>query len=412
MGHADITCHTSRGHDELLGPIISGLKKLSSREGYLYAGYPNYMGLFGRDSLISAWQLLDSYPGIARATLLELARLQGRVMDQKTGEEPGKILHEYYKERDGYYESFKSGIQWLSPGRPVYFSVDSTPLFLIVLREYYGKTGDIGLVKSLSPNTTAAVQWMLRYGIEDGFLRYEGMPDGKGLSSQSWKDGAGNILGNVKGPVAVVEVQGYLYAALNSISSLERDSGIRLLDHDISGMAQELKSRVDREFKMRNGYYCLALDGSNSRLEYITSNPGHLLFTGMLDEADATAVAKRLFEPDMLTAYGIRTHSSSEPSFDEYAYQLGSVWAHDNWMISLGLKATGRLNEYGIIRKSIIRAYTEYASIPEYFGVRRNGALMKLDDMRVKPADPQAWALGALYSMITDNICEQGRPAD
>ncbi|MDE1871271.1 MAG: hypothetical protein KGI06_03460 [Candidatus Micrarchaeota archaeon] len=391
------------GYKIELGSLTRELGKLKSKEGYIYAGSPNFIGLFGRDSLISSWQLLDYDPKIARDTLIALSKIQGRRSDRRTQEQPGKIPHEYYPKTTSirWFNRYKGHVGWLKIGRPEYLSVDSTPLFIIVLAKYYEKTGDKRTLARLWPSARRAANWISDYGIYKKFVRY--MSDGGKLKSQSWKDGIGKLLDDAVSPVAIVEVQGYSYKALSDMMALMQAMRDTRGEKAFAKMADDLRSNFESAFWMEKGkFYAMAIEGNGRQIKTITSNPGHLLFTGILDGKRADAVARRLFMRDMMTPYGIRTQSSSDKHFNQYAYQLGSVWPHDNWIIAEGLRQTGHIREYNRIRASIIRAAQKLGSIPEYYGVSKGNRLLPLDVMWPRPCDPQAWSLATLISMLYD----------
>jgi glycogen debranching enzyme len=379
------------------------IKKLKSNRGYLFAGSPKFLGLFGRDSLISAWQLLDYDPLIARDTLIALAKIQGMHTVEETREEPGKIIHEYYAEDETstvWFNKYKAPVGWLKIGRAEYLAVDTTPLFIIILAKYYEKTGDRDTLERLWQNANMAIDWILNAGMMDKFLRY--VPKEDKLKSQSWKDGIGKLLDDAISPVAVVEVQGYAYKAMKDMIWLMHEMGhtenIALLEEK----AALLKKNFRESFWMEDAqYYALAMAGNGTRINAITSNPGHLLFTGILEKDEMDKVVKRLFMDDMFTPYGIRTHSLIDPNFDLFAYQLGSVWPHDNWIIAQGLKSDYK-NEYDRVKMAIIRAAQELKSVPEYYGVSTENELIPLGYMKSRPCDPQAWSLGALVNMLNE----------
>jgi glycogen debranching enzyme len=372
------------------------LERLKSPKGYLYAGLPYFMGLFGRDSLISGWQLLDYDPTIAKDTFLALAAVQGQKVDKETGEEPGKICHEYYDETtpEDWFDQYKGNVDWLKKGKPVYFSIDSTPLFIIVFAKYLEKTNDLKTLELLWPHLQSALIWIIEYGLIDGFLRY-GLPK-EGLISQSWKDGLGKVAEEMTGPVAVVEVQGYTFWALKLGSEFARKMGNRRLAKKTLLEAEKLQTRFEEAFwNHSESYYCFALDGNNQKYPMITSNPGHLLSTGISHRNED--IVKRLFEQDLWTEYGIRTHSTLDKYFDPFAYQLGTIWPHDNWIIADGLKNIGYQAEYQRVTKAILAAEYKLGFLPEYFGVDKKGRLF-VDKLRQQPCYPQAWSIGCSIS--------------
>ena len=394
-------------HGLLLGALREDIQKLMHPKGYLHAGYPKFDEIFGRDSIIAALQLLRSDPQIARSTLIALAELQGTKVDTITGEEPGKILHEFSEVENQDLETLKGTTGWWKSKVPYYFSVDSTPLFISALGEYYEFTKDEALLCELWPNLVAAAKWMLDYGIRDDLLRYDKPANGEGLQSQSWKDGIGNIMDDVMGPVAVVEVQGYAYHALQAFARLAAYGNENAIAEQALAVSQNLKKKFDSEFwSEKDQFYYLAIDGNGRKIMKAASNPGHLLFTGIIDESHAKAVVKRLMQSDMLTPYGIRTHSSLDEDFDEYAYQRGSIWPHDNWMIAMGMRAMGFSKEYQIIRAAVIKAYGELGSTPEYYSASRDGILIRPAQLKEPPCDPQAWTVGSIMHFIHDLVRE------
>ena len=382
--------------------LAGQIDELRSGEGYLFAGSPKFLGLFGRDSLISAWQLLDYDPSIAACSMRALAEVQGKKADYSTGEQPGKIAHEYYKSgvtSAEWFKKYKMEGTWPRMDRPEYLSIDSTPLFIMVLSEYYSKTKDRDTLEALWPNAKAALGWIMDYGIYEGFVRY--IPNGNKLLSQGWKDGADKLFKEMKAPVALVEVQGYAYRAMTDMLKLMGIMDDSEMHEKTAAASDGIKSNVE-QFWMDDSEYCAtAIDGDGNPLLSVTSNPGHLLLTGILDSKRSANIAKRLLMKDILTPYGIRTQSSDDPIFDPSAYQLGSIWPHDKWMIAKGFQRIGLEDEYRTVRDAVIKAAGELGSIPEYYGVSKEGRLMSVDEMRPRACDPQAWSLGALMYFIT-----------
>ncbi len=385
--------------------VDTAVSKLTSGSGYLYAGYPKFMELFGRDSIISGMQLLGYDSSILKHSLESLARLQGTKVDAKNGEEPGKILHEFFPDGSSV-EAYKNGIPWLHSGKPAYFSVDSTPLFIIGAGAYLDKTGDIDFIRSIYGNIERAVGWMADYGLHDGFIRYGKLNPSEGLPSQSWKDGIGNMLESLEGRVAIVEVQGYAYMAFRYFGAISNALGVDKTrqKYETGAMAAQIRSNMGRFWSDKRGYYGIALDGSDNLVETITSNPGQLLLTGILDRGSAMAVARRIMRRDMLTPYGIRTESSFSETFNPYKYQNGSVWPHDNWMIAQGLRRIGLDLEYEKVKRAVLGAHREIGTFPEYYGVDVHGKIIGMGHMETKACDPQAWTVGAVCSFQTDTF--------
>lgn len=375
------------------------LDALTSKEGYLYAGVPTkFMGLFGRDALISGWQLLQYNPQFAKQALLSLAEIQGQRFNPATGEEPGKIAHEFYSKNvpESWFIENKKGVRWLEKERPVYFSVDSTPLFLMIAGKYYRRTKDRNLIRQLKPALEGAMNWIMSYGIINGFLRYGGTNPEKGLISQSWKDGIGETLEGQRPPIAVVEVQGYLTEAHEELKNL-------VPVDKLGAIVNKIRKDFDENFWMpEKKFYCLALDGRNNQIQQITSNPGQLLFTDLLNKERGAQVIKRLFREDMWTPYGIRTHSTLEPDFDPLSYQRGSVWPHDNWIITQGLIKQGYKKEARRIKEALFRTYEKLGFLPEFYAVTPDNEVT-IEGLETPPVNIQAWSVGAMINFLIEN---------
>jgi len=375
--------------------LLKEIKILKDRKGFLKAGLPNYDRLFGRDSLIAAWQLLDWNPGICKATLEILSQLQGKVINDEREEEPGKIIHETDLEKDWHPEGYFPF--------PYYGSIDSTPLFLIVFAFYFKKTKDRKFLRIRWENILMALNWMTEYGDKDKdyFLEYQ-RKNPKGLFHQGWKDGFKNRL-KIEPPVAIVEAQGYQYLALKEIADLAEMRKDLDLAKKLRERAKNLKEEFNKKFWMPDkNYFALALDGKKKQRKAITSNPGHLLFTGILKEDKIKMVVSRLFELDLWTPYGIRNHSIKEPDFNPKSFHLGSIWPHDNWTIAQGLKKQGFKEEYEKIKKVIFLAYKEIGFLPESYGVK-GGKIVQVPEASY----PQAWATCALFNFL--GLCVQER---
>ena len=380
---------------EIKRKLLLEIEKLKSPTGYLNAGCPRYNTLFGRDSLISAWQMLEIDPLIAKATLKILAKYQGKNVDPKSEEELGKILHEhrFTHEEQRELPSWKF---------PYYGSVDSTPLFMFLAARYLRKTGDKPFVIKTMKNVSAAYSWIKGSGDldGDGYVEYE-RKNPYGLFHQGWKDGVKDHL-RIKPPVAIVEVQGYVYAAYQSLKFLLKKIAGKVPD-DLSLKRKELKFKFNRDFWMeKEKFFALALDGKKKQRKAVTSNPGHLLFTGIVSKNKVKQLVSRLFKQDLWTPYGIRTHSSLEPDFDPYNPHLGCVWPHDNWIIYKGLQKLGFLIHAERIKEALLRTYKKLGKIPEFYAVVND----KIVDMSIpKSGRPlsnplQAWGSAGLLEMI------------
>lgn len=377
--------------ERLLNDI--GLLK-DKRRGFIRAGLPRFNRLFGRDSLVCAWQMLDFNPEICKATLDILSQFQGKVFNDETEEEPGKIIHETEPEKKWHPEKYFPF--------PYYGSVDSTSLYLIIFSFYCKKTKDNKFLDKRWENILIALNWLEEYGDKDKdcFLEYERKsPYPKARFHQGWKDCSDDCL-KIEPPVAIVEAQGYQYSALKEISQLaeiKKDSG---LAKRLIARAEILKKNFNEKFWMPDKkFYCLALNGKKEQKKAITSNPGHLLFTGIVADDKIDFVVKRFFRPDLWTRFGIRTHSTEELDFNPKSYHLGSVWPHDNWIIAQGLKKSGYEKEYRRIKTATLAAYNEIGFIPEFYGVINDKITLEME----KPVcHPQAWASGALFNFLQD----------
>jgi glycogen debranching enzyme len=369
-------------------------------EHIIAAGIPWFATIFGRDSIIAAYQSLALNPQLAVDTLRVLARYQGKEDNAWLDEEPGKILHEY---REG--EMTLCGEM---PFGPYYGSVDATPLFLILLSETYNWTADEQLVRDLLPAAHRALEWIDRYGDKDGdgFTEYQRRSP-KGLINQGWKDSWDANMhrdGKVaETPIALCEVQGYVYEAKYRMSSLLRTFGDTQTADRLRREATELARRFDKAFWMpEEGFYAMALDKDKRPLQVISSNPGHLLFTRMLTRERARAVTQRLMNDDMFSGWGWRTLAQSEKIFNPLSYHRGSVWPHDNSLIAHGM-ALNECREPALqVLTTLYQAALEFRDyrLPELFcGVQR-----RINDEPVHypvSCSPQAWASGAMFLILS-----------
>jgi glycogen debranching enzyme len=388
--------------DELLKTCISDFHALQIPQGaqrIIAAGIPWFATIFGRDSIVAAYQSLSLNPQLAVDTLRVLARHQGKEYNDWRDEEPGKILHEY---RDG--EMTRHGEM---PFSPYYGSLDATPLFLILLSETFNWTADEELVAELLPHAYAALDWIDKYGDldGDGFLEFQRRSP-KGLLNQGWKDSWDAYLhrdGTVANtPIAPCEVQGYVYDAKIRMSSLLRGIGDVKRAEKLKRDAIDLARRFDRSFWLpERGFYAMALDASKRPLEVIASNPGHLLFTRIISKERARIVGNRLLRDDMFSGWGWRTMSSEERVFNPLSYHRGSVWPHDNSIIAHGM-ALNEMREGALrILTSLYQAAVNFRDyrLPELFcGVQRR----EYDEPVHYPVScsPQAWASGAMFLML------------
>src|SRR5438132_1488009 len=298
------------------------------------AGAPWFMTLFGRDSLITAWMALLVDPDLALGVLQTLARFQGDKVDPRYDEEPGKILHEM---RFGGAASLSLG-----GGQVYYGTADATPLFVMLLGELrrWGLAPE--LVDSLLPHADRALTWIEEYGDVDGdgYVEYQRSSD-RGLANQGWKDSWDAVRFQdgrlAKAPIALCEVQAYVYSAYlaRAFFALEADDERTWLHY--RDKAHQLKAAFNRDFWLEDrGWFAMGLDGEKKPIDALASNMGHCLWTGIVDTDKASLVAERLLAPDMFSGWGIRTLSERAVGYNPMSYRVGSVWPHDNAILAPG----------------------------------------------------------------------------
>ncbi len=363
------------------------------------AGIPWYSTVFGRDSIITALETLPVNPGIARETLRYLARRQGEHDDPFTEEQPGRILHEL---RRG--EMARAGE---IPHVPYYGTTDATPLWLVLLHETWLWTGDDALARELLPNAERALEWIDRYGDHDGdgFVEYA-RTSPKGLVNQGWKDSSDGVSfpdGRLpEPPIALVEVQGYVYDAKVRMAKLFAHLGVPERAAALARQAATLRDAIRARFWMPEaGTFALALDGAKRQVPTVTSNAGHLLWSRVPTPDEAESVAQVLLGPDLFSGWGIRTLSAAHRVYNPMSYHNGSVWPHDNALVVLGLALYGRAREaLPVVRglqEAAVRA--ESQRLPELFcGMPRQRGVRPV--RYPVSCSPQAWASGALFLLF------------
>lgn len=361
----------------------------------LAAGLPWFMAIFGRDSIIAALQTKMLGPELMTGTLKTLAAYQATEPDPFREAEPGKIPHEV---RQGELSVFEE-----VPHSRYYGSVDSTPLFLILLAETYRWTGDQELVRQMLPAAEDALRWIDMFGDPDGdgFVEYPASSP-HGLRNQCWKDSedsisfAGGRLAS--GPLAVAEVQGYVYAAKMGAADLYRMLGNPVRADVLQREAEALRKQFDEAFWMpEEGCYAIALDGQKRRVDSVASNAGHCLWTGIAYPERAAQVAERMMAPDMFSGWGVRTLSSEMARYDPVSYHNGSVWPHDNSLIAAGLARYGHHEAAEMIVDGLMAAAAAFPEnrLPELFaGYTRRGISFPVPYPSANA--PQAWAAGAI----------------
>jgi glycogen debranching enzyme len=366
---------------------------------YVAAGVPWFATLFGRDALISSFQALAFRPQIAMETLAVLADHQATEVDDWRDAEPGKILHEL---RTGEM----AGAGEL-PHTPYYGSVDSTPLWLVVFGATFDWTGDRAFLDRYWPTALRCLDWIDRYGDRDGdgFVEYE-RKSARGLLNQGWKD-SGDAIRDRDGngptmPVALAEVQGYVYDAKRRMAGLARLRGETDLATRLSSEADTLRRRFEDAFWVEDQrYYAMALDGHKRHLDAIGSNAGQCLWAGIASPARARDVADRLLGPAMFSGWGIRTYAEGQPGYNPIGYHTGSVWPHDTSLIAAGLKRYGFDEESNRLVGRVFQAaqqFDEYR-LPELFcGFDRDESVLPVP--YPVACSPQAWAAGASFLFV------------
>lgn len=362
------------------------------------AGAPWFMTLFGRDSLWASLMALPVDPSLAFGTLQTLADRQGRVVDPMSEEEPGKILHEV---RLGVSSGLALG------GKSAYYgSVDATPLFVALLGEVSRWGFAPETVAALLPYADRALEWIREYGDKDGdgFVEYERLND-RGLINQGWKDSWDGISfadGRLaEPPIALCEVQAYVYSAYLARSWMAHDSGHATLAAELRDRASRLKRQFNEQFWMPDrGYYAIALDRRKRQVDACASNMGHCLWNGIIDEDKAPSVVEHLMSPEMFSGWGVRTLASDMGAYNPASYHNGSVWPHDNAIIQAGLLRYGFVQEAQRISTALLEA-ADYSDgrLPELFcGFSRGRFAAPVPYPTA--CSPQAWAATTPIQLI------------
>ena len=364
------------------------------------AGLPWFMAIFGRDTIVTSYQSLWVGPELVRGALHALAELQGKEINDFKDEQPGRIPHELR-----FGELTALGIK---PHSPYYGTCDATPLWLVLLSEYWRFTHDDSCVHELKDNALAALRWIDEYGDldGDGYVEYKTRST-QGLDNQGWKDSGDGITfadGRLaQAPIALCEIQGYVFDAKRRVAELAE---IVWEDVELAARlrreAAELAERFERDFWIdaRGGYYALGLDKDKALVDSKTSNMGHLLWSGIVSPKRAKIVVKQLLGEDMFSGWGIRTLSNEDTAFNPIGYHTGTVWPHDNSIIAEGFARYGFREEANTIIVAMLEAagYTG-SRLPEAFaGYPRQGGAFPV---RYPTAcSPQAWATAAPFLFL------------
>jgi glycogen debranching enzyme len=357
------------------------------------AGAPWFMTLFGRDSLLTSWFALLVDPDLALGVLQTLARFQGTDVDPRNDQEPGRILHEM---RFGDAASLALG-----GGRIYYGSADSTPLFVMLLGELrrWGLAREV--VDSLLPHADRAMAWIAEFGDRDGdgYVEYQRGSD-RGLANQGWKDSWDGVRfanGDVaRAPIALCEVQAYVYSAYLARMHFAREMGDEAMASRYAEMATDLKKAFNRDFWLpEKGWFAVGLDANKRPIDSLASNMGHCLWTGIVDEEKAAVVASRLLSPSLFSGWGVRTLGSDMGGFNPISYHCGSVWPHDNAVAAAGLMRYGFVEEaQQVIMAQLDAAVSQGGRLPELFSGLARSEFPTVVSYPTS-CSPQAWASAA-----------------
>jgi glycogen debranching enzyme len=377
---------------------------------YPYAGVPWFSTVFGRDGLITARECLSFAPGVAHSVLHYLATTQATEVDPAREAEPGKILHEMRRSEMAETKEV--------PFARYYGSIDATPLFVMLAGAYWERTADLDLIRAIWPNILAALDWIDTYGDRDGdgYIEYQSH-NLSGLIQQGWKDSRDSIFyrdGTIaRPPIALCEVQGYVYAARRAAARLADALGDFGRAETLRTQAESLRQAFERDFWIDSlGTYAIALDGEKKPCEVQASNAGHGLFTEIIAHERAARVMQNLLGPELFCGWGVRTLGSKEVRYNPMAYHNGTVWPHDNALIARGLANYGFHDAVLDIIDGLFEASTfmDLHRLPELFcGFHR-----RHDDegptLYPVACSPQAWAAGAVYLLLESCLGLQIRP--
>jgi glycogen debranching enzyme len=401
-GWASISASDSEFESMIRRSVVDLTSIVTHADGggaFIMAGVPWFATLFGRDSIITALSILPFHPEIATRTLRTLAKLQGDTISEARDEQPGKIVHEI---RSG--EMAATGEV---PFGRYYGSVDSTPLFLWLYGRCVESTGDLALANELWPNVERAIEWIERWGDRDGdgYVKYM-RETPRGLDNQGWKDSADAIFHHdgklARAPIALAEVQGYVYASCMSVASVAALLGHGQVAARLLTRAAALKQSFERDFWLDpEGMIALALDADGRPCRVMASNGAHCLATGLIEGERATAMCRRLLADDMYSGWGIRTLSRNEQRYNPMSYHNGSVWPHDNAMAALGLARAGDHSGVVKVLDGLFDACGQLntSSLPELFcGFGREAGLGPVP--YPVACYPQAWSAASIFMIL------------
>ena len=364
---------------------------------YPYAGIPWFSTPFGRDGILTSWQMLWLDPSLARGVLTYLAGRQAKEVSAFRDSQPGKIMHETRRGEMAALKEIPFGLY--------YGGVDTTPLFVGLAGAYLQRTDDVALIEELWPALTGAIEWVERYGDSngDGFIDYQRGAD-TGLANQGWKDSEDSVFhadGHFPpGPIALVEVQGYVFAAYQAMAAMTERLG---LDGAAAWLAkaEALRERVEAAYWMEDcGYYGLAIDGEERLCTPLASNAGHLLFVGLPGPERAERVIRRLLSPEFDAGWGVRTLAVGAARYNPMSYHNGSVWPHDTSLCVAGMARYGE-------RAGAVKVLADMFRAAQAFGMRMPELLCGFPHEENEPpvaypvaCMPQAWAAGSVFLVL------------
>jgi glycogen debranching enzyme len=366
---------------------------------YPYAGIPWFNTIFGRDGIITALLMMWLDPAIGRGVLRTLAATQAKSLDPYSDAQPGKILHEM---RHGEMAKLRE-----VPFARYYGSIDATPLFVLLAGSYLERTGDLATIQAIWPNIIDALHWIDHHGDPDGdgFVEYARAQD-SGLINQGWKDSPDSIFHadgrDATGPIALCEVQGYVFAAKIQAANMARKLGFAETASELATQAEALRNKFEQAFWCEDiGSYALALDGMKRPCRVVASNAGHALFSGIAAPDRAKRVAANLMTPDAFSGWGIRTLASGQARYNPMSYHNGSVWPHDNALIAIGFARYGLKAEAARVLTGIFDAgrHQDQSRLPELFcGFHRRPH--RAPTPYPVACAPQAWAAAAIFGLL------------
>ncbi len=397
--HEDINQILRRCADDLRLLWLWGDDEKTS--GCIAAGIPHFVALFGRDSLIAAFEFMMMKPELAKFNLRELARLQGKKFVEMSEEEPGKILHEWRTGERSHPDIYPY----------TYATLDASPLFCMLLSEYVNWTGDVEFIREMEPALRGILTWCVRYGDldDDGFLEYLDLKLGSlGLVHRGWKDGEPAAVTNGNGelpkfPIAMVEFQGYYHDALIACTDFFRFLGDEEVANDCEKKAKALKEKFNEAFWWpEERIFAEAIDGDKKIVDAVSTNPGHCLLGDIMEKEKIELMAARFFEEDVFTGFGLRCLSLHSRAYSPFRYQRGAVWPHDNALVAFGLSRHGFTKEANRIAGGILEAATQLENhrLPELF----SGLSREETHGRVVPigiaCKPQGWAAASPFLLL------------